>query len=106
MSDIDQEEYLEMRHELEAMTHSELVDEVINRMKFQQQIIIDNWNENKGLRKEVQESRDFIIKTADQIQKWEDGLEAIISKCLYWQRSFYLLLFLMIVTLIYSFIQT
>ena len=52
MSD-DLDEYIEMRQELEVMTHAELVEEVINRMKFQQQIVIDNWNENKELRKEV-----------------------------------------------------
>lgn len=40
MSD-DLDEYIEMRQELEVMTHAELVEEVINRMKFQQQIVID-----------------------------------------------------------------
>ena len=56
MSNTDPEEYIDMRQELEGMTHAELVDEVINRMKIQQQIIVDNWNENKELRKEVVDS--------------------------------------------------
>lgn len=106
MSPQDEEEYDDIRKDLQELTYSELVEEVINRMKFQQQIIIDNWNENKELRKEVQQSRQFITNTETQIQKWEKDIDKIVSKCLYWQRSFYLLLFLMTVTLIYSFTQT
>lgn len=106
MSLQDEEEYDDIRKDLQELTYSELVEEVINRMKFQQQIIVDNWNENKELRKEVQQSRQFITNTETQIQKWEKDIDKIVSKCLYWQRSFYLLLFLMTVTLIYSFTQT
>ena len=105
MSD-DLDEYIEMRQEIEAMTHSELVEEVINRMKFQQQIIIDNWNENKELRKEVQDSRRFLESTSENFKKWNKDLDEIVAKGLYWKRSFYVLLVLMIIILIYSFTQT
>ena len=105
MSD-DLDEYIEMRQEIEAMTHSELVEEVINRMKFQQQIIIDNWNENKELRKEVQDSRRFLESTSENFKKWNKDLDEIVAKGLYWKRSFYVLLVLMIIVLIHSFIQT
>lgn len=103
MSDIDQEEYLEIRQELEAMTHAELVTEVLSRMKFQQRMIVDNWNESKELRQEVQQSRKFITDTADQIQKWEEDVDLIIAKALYWKRSFYILLGLVIATLMLSY---
>ncbi len=106
MSNTDPEEYIDMRQELEAMTHAELVDEVINRMKFQQQIIVDNWNENKELRKEVVDSRKFLNSTSEKFTKWNEDLEEIVAKGLYWKKSFYVLLFLMIVVLIYSFFQT
>lgn len=105
MSD-DLDEYIEMRQELEAMTHAELVEEVISRMKFQQQIVIDNWNENKELRKEVQDSRRFLESTSENFKKWNEDLDEIVAKGLYWKRSFYVLLVLMIIVLIYSFIQT
>ena len=100
------DEYIEMRQELEAMTHVELVEEVINRMKFQQQIVIDNWNENKELRKEVQDSRRFLESTSENFKKWNEDLDEIVAKGLYWKRSFYVLLVLMIIVLIHSFIQT
>lgn len=102
MPDIDREEYLELRQELEAMTHAELIDEVVNRMKFQQQIVIDNWHENKELRQEVQQSRQFITDTADQIEKWEKDVASIVAKTLYWKRSFYVLLCLVVATLALS----
>ncbi|WP_441368250.1 hypothetical protein [Acinetobacter lwoffii] len=105
MSD-DLDEYIEMRQELEVMTHGELVEEVINRMKFQQQIVIDNWNENKELRKEVQDSRRFLESTSENFKKWNEDLDEIVAKGLYWKRSFYVLLVLMIIVLIYSFTQT
>lgn len=105
MSD-DLDEYIEMRQELKAMTHAELVEEVINRMKFQQQIVIDNWNENKELRKEVQDSRRFLESTSKNFKKWNEDLGEIVAKGLYWKRSFYVLLVFMIIILIYSFTQT
>ena len=105
MSD-DLDEYIEMRQELEVMTHAELVEEVINRMKFQQQIVIDNWNENKELRKEVQDSRRFLESTSENFKKWNEDLDEIVAKGLYWKKSFYVLLVLMIIVLIHSFIQT
>lgn len=105
MSD-DLDEYIEMRQELEVMTHAELVEEVINRMKFQQQIVIDNWNENKELRKEVRDSRRFIESTSENFKKWNEDLDEIVAKGLYWKKSFYVLLVLMIIILIYSFTQT
>ncbi|MEQ1095100.1 hypothetical protein [Acinetobacter johnsonii] len=105
MSD-DLDKYIEMRQELEVMTHAELVEEVINRMKFQQQIVIDNWNENKELRKEVQDSRRFLESTYENLKKWNEDLDEIVAKGLYWKRSFYVLLMLMIIVLIYSFTQT
>ncbi len=105
MSSSDPDEYIEMRQELEAMTHAELVDEVINRMKFQQQIIIDNWNENKELRKEVQDSRRFLESTSENFKKWNEDLDEIVAKGLYWKRSFHVLLFLLVVVLIYSFLK-
>ena len=105
MSD-DLDEYIEMRQELEVMTHVELVEEVINRMKFQQQIVIDNWNENKELRKEVYDSRRFLESTSENFKKWNGDLDEIVTKGLYWKRSFYVLLVLMIIVLIYSFLQT
>ena len=105
MSD-DLDEYIEMRQELEVMTHAEPVEEVINRMKFQQQIVIDNWNENKELRKEVQDSRRFLESTSENFKQWNEDLDEIVAKGLYWKKSFYVLLVLMIIILIYSFTQT
>ena len=107
MPDIDQDdEYFDIRQELEAMTHSELVKEVISRIESQRQMLVDNWHENKELRQEVQDSRKFINDTADQIQKWEDDVALVIAKTLYWKRSFYLLLFLIMFTLIFTHIQS
>ena len=95
MSDISKDdEYIDIRQELEAMTHSELVTEVITRIESQRQMLVDNWHENKKLKQEVQDSRKFITDTADQIQKWEDDVALVIAKGLYWKRSFYFLLFL------------
>lgn len=95
MSDISKDdEYIDIRQELEAMTHSELVTEVITRIESQRQMLVDNWHENKKLKKEVQDSRKFITDKADQIQKWEDDVALVIAKGLYWKRSFYFLLFL------------
>lgn len=106
MLDINQDdEYLDIRQELKDMTHSELVEEVISRIESQRQMLVDNWHENKELRQEVQDSRKFITDTADQIQKWEDDVALVIAKGLYWKRSFYLLLFLIIITLIFTFTQ-
>ena len=106
MSDTDDyDEYQEIRQELEAMTHSELVTEVISRIKSQRQMLIDNWHETKELRKEVQDTRCFITDTADQIQKWEEDVSAIVAKGLYWKRSFYILLGLMLATLTLSFLK-
>ena len=102
----DLDEYIEMRQELEVMTHAELVEEVINRMKCQQQIGVDNWNENKELRKEVQDSRRLLESTSENFKKWNEDLDEIVAKGLYWKRSFYVLLVLMIIVLIHSFIQT
>ena len=107
MSDTDDyDEYQEIRQELEAMTHSELVTEVISRIKSQRQMLIDNWHETKELRKEVQDSRGFITDTADQIQKWEEDVALVIAKTLYWKRSFYLLLVLIMITLIFTYIRS
>ncbi|ESK41082.1 hypothetical protein P256_00067 [Acinetobacter nectaris CIP 110549] len=95
MSDIDKDdEYIDIRQELEIMTHAELVAEVISRIKDQRKMLVDNWHENKKLKQEVQDSRKFITDTADQIQKWEDDVALVIAKGLYWKRSFYFLLFL------------
>lgn len=106
MSDTDDyDEYQEIRQELEAMTHSELVTEVISRIKSQRQMLIDNWHETKELRKEVQDSRGFITDTADQIQKWEEDVALVIAKTLYWKRSFYILLGLILMTLTFSFLD-
>lgn len=106
MLDINQDdEYLDIRQELKDVTHSELVEEVISRIESQRQMLVDNWHENKELRQEVQDSRKFITDTADQIQKWEDDVALVIAKGLYWKRSFYLLLFLIIITLIFTFTQ-
>lgn len=106
MLDINQDdEYLDIRQELKDMTHSELVEEVISRIESQRQMLVDNWHENKELRQEVQDGRKFITDTADQIQKWEDDVALVIAKGLYWKRSFYLLLFLIIITLIFTFTQ-
>lgn len=102
----DYDEYQEIRLELEAMTHSELVTEVISRIKSQRQMLIDNWHETKELRKEVHDSRSFITDTADQIQKWEEDVTSVVAKGLYWKRSFYLLLTLIMITLIFTYIQS
>ncbi|MFC2996451.1 hypothetical protein ACFODO_14510 [Acinetobacter sichuanensis] len=107
MSDTDDyDEYQEIRLELEAMTHSELVIEVISRIKSQRQMLIDNWHETEELRKEVHDSRSFITDTADQIQKWEEDVTSVVAKGLYWKRSFYLLLTLIMITLIFTYIQS
>lgn len=105
MPEIDEDEYLEIRHELEGMMHSELVAEVITRIKSQRQMLIDNWHDNKKLRQEVQESRSFITNTADQIERWEKDVAIVVAKGLYWKKSFYVLLSLMVTTLALSFLD-
>ncbi|MBF7693955.1 hypothetical protein [Acinetobacter pollinis] len=106
MSDISKDdEYIDIRQELEIMTHAELVAEVIARIKDQRKMLVDNWHENKELKQELQDSRKFITDTAEQIQKWEDDVALVIAKGLYWKRSFYFLLFLVSIMFILTFNQ-
>lgn len=103
MLDMDKDdEYIDIRQELETMTHSELVTEVIARIKDQRKMLVDNWHENKELKQELQDSRKFITDTADQIQKWEDDVALVIAKGLYWKRSFYFILFLVGIMFIFT----
>ena len=50
MSDHDDEfEYI--RTELEALSKDKLIQEVISRIQDQQQMLIDNWHDNKEIRR-------------------------------------------------------
>lgn len=104
MDDQEVDDFLEVREELQCMTHSELVDEVIIRMQSQQRMLIDNWHSTKELRQQNSEYRKMVFDCGEALDKSSDVIERMAQKIKYWKSSFWLLAFLVMLTLLASFI--
>ncbi|PKF33416.1 hypothetical protein [Acinetobacter proteolyticus] len=98
------DDFLEVREELQSMTHSELVDEVIIRMQSQQRMLIENWHNTKDLRKQNSDYRKMVFDCGEALDKSSDAIDVMAKKIKYWKNSFWFLAFLVMLTLLATFI--
>lgn len=98
------DDFLEVREELQSMTHSELVDEVIIRMQSQQRMLIENWHSTKDLRKQNSDYRKMVFDCGEALDKSSDVIDVMAKKIKYWKNSFWFLAFLVMLTLLATFI--
>ncbi|ENU24194.1 hypothetical protein F993_01510 [Acinetobacter proteolyticus] len=98
------DDFLEVREELQSMTHSGLVDEVIIRMQSQQRMLIENWHSTKDLRKQNSDYRKMVFDCGEALDKSSDVIDVMAKKIKYWKNSFWFLAFLVMLTLLATFI--
>lgn len=104
MSDHDDEfEYI--RTELEALSKDELIQEVISRIQDQQKMLIDNWHDNKEIRRQNAEYRKSIATGLEAMERFNALTEVLLVKIQYWKNSFWILIFLIMLTLIFSYLK-
>jgi len=104
MDEREVDDFLEVREELQSMTHSELVDEVIIRIQSQQRMLIDNWHSTEDLRKQNSDYRKMIFDCSEAMEKSTEAMERMVQRIKYWKNSFWFLAFLVMLTLLATFI--